>query len=197
MSEVITPVRGILPDHEIRRLCVSYDMLHPTIAGKNSDQSPSHGQSSYGYDITLGNMFKTYRENRSMFNAYDVLQPGKITEDAFDTHVIHSMDDAFILQPGGFCLAHSEQTFDMPANVLGLVKDKSTYARMGVGVFNTVIEPGWRGVLTLEIVNNSNRSVALAPYRGIAQVLFYGNEPCDNDYGSGKYQGAEGLEIPK
>lgn len=195
---MFTKMRGLLPDHEIRMLCVNHEMLSPYHATKIQKQSPSKGMSSYGYDITLGKTFKTFKDNRSLFNAYDVLRPGEITEDMFDTVEITLEDDAYILEGGEFCLAESEQYFKMPDNVTALVKDKSTYARMGISLFNTVIEPGWNGILTLEIVNHSNRPIALYPGRGIAQILFYGNEHCENPYGKeGKYQDAEGLEIPK
>lgn len=193
-----TKMRGLLPDHEIRLLCLNHEMLNPYHATKISEKSPSKGMSSYGYDITLGKTFKTFLDNRSLFDAYDYLKPGEITEDMFSTSEVNQSDDAFILKSGEFCLAESEQYFKMPDNVTGLVKDKSTYARMGISLFNTVIEPGWNGILTLEIVNNSPRTVALYPGRGIAQILFYGNSPCENPYGKeGKYQNAEGLEIPK
>lgn len=173
-------------------------MLKPYHATKIQKQSPSKGMSSYGYDIALGKTFKVFQDCKSLFNAYDFLKPGEVTEDMFHTNEITMECDAFILEAGEFCLAESEQYFKMPDNVTGLVKDKSTYARMGISLFNTVIEPGWNGILTLEIVNHSKRPVALYPGRGIAQILFYGNEHCENPYGKeGKYQDAEGLEIPK
>ena len=195
---MITKIRGLLPDHEIRQLCLNHEMLKPYHATKIQKKSPSKGMSSYGYDITLGKTFKIFKDNRNLFSDYDCLRPGEITDDMFYTTEIDLEDDAFILNGNEFCLAESEQYFKMPDNVLGLVTDKSTFARMGSSLFNTVIEPGWNGILTLQIVNNSPRPVALYPGRGIAQVLFYGNEPCENPYEKeGKYQNAQGLEIPK
>lgn len=201
MSDYTVKTRGTLPDNIIKFLCENHHMITPYIDRKNEDQSPSHGMSSYGYDITLGCTFKTYREPRSMFTSIErlTLQPGKINDEDFNTTKIHNPEDAFILGPGEFCLAESGEVFNMPSNVVGVVKHKSTFARMGIDVFaGTVLEPGWVGILTLEIVNKSSRPVALYPYRGIAQVMFEGCEPCDNPYRkNGKYQNAKGLEIPK
>lgn len=97
---------------------------------------------------------------------------------------------------GRFCLASSIELFQMPYNLVGTVRDKSTWARQGVSVFNTIIEPGWNGILTLELVFNGSKNLTIPAGAGIAQVLF-GRLECKGDYGDGKYQNATRLEEAK
>lgn len=95
------------------------------------------------------------------------------------------------LHPGQFLLAATREQFFMPADVLGVVHDKSTLARRGLSVFNTVIEPGWDGFLTLELVNNSDKTISLFQGQAIAQVVFHLlDEPTAQPY-EGKYQHQE------
>lgn len=95
------------------------------------------------------------------------------------------------LHPGHFLLAAAGEHFDMPDDLLGRVCDKSTWARRGLSVFNTVIEPGWHGYLTLELVNHGPESLCLHAGQGIAQVLFeLLDQPTEQPYPrDGKYQG--------
>lgn len=97
------------------------------------------------------------------------------------------------LAPGEFLLAAAEERFHMPDDLLGRVCDKSSWARRGLSVFNTVIEPGWRGYLTLELVNHGSSSLRLVRGQGIAQVLFEQlDEPTTMPYPEdGKYQDQE------
>lgn len=77
------------------------------------------------------------------------------------------------LAPREFLLAATVERFSMPPDLLGLVHDKSTWARRGLSVFNTVIEPGWSGYLTLELVNHGQNTIHLKRGMGIAQVVFH------------------------
>ena len=76
------------------------------------------------------------------------------------------------LEHGRFCLASAIEEFDMPADLVGVVHDKSTWARQGLSVFNTVIEPGFKGGLTLELVFHGNKELVIPAGAGIAQVIF-------------------------
>jgi dCTP deaminase len=87
--------------------------------------------------------------------------------------VLADQADDHWLAPGEFLLAAALERFTMPNDLLGLVHDKSTWARRGLSVFNTVIEPGWRGFLTLELVNHGQNSIHLQAGQGIAQVVFH------------------------
>jgi dCTP deaminase len=92
------------------------------------------------------------------------------------------------LRPGVFSLGSTVEKFTMPPDVVGVVHDKSTWARRGIAVQNTVIEPGWRGFLTLELTNHSTEDVELPPGTPIAQVLFHRLDHVPERTYSGKYQ---------
>lgn len=94
------------------------------------------------------------------------------------------------LQPGAFSLASTLERFRMPTDILGIVHDKSTWARKGLSVFNTVIEPGWTGYLTLELANHGTEVLELPEAVGICQVIFHVmTEPTEREY-RGKYHDA-------
>ena len=98
------------------------------------------------------------------------------------------------LEYGRFCLASAIEEFDMPADLVGVVHDKSTWARQGLSVFNTVIEPGFKGGLTLELVFHGNKELIIPAGSGIAQVIF-STLAHDARY-SGKYQGQSTDPVP-
>lgn len=86
---------------------------------------------------------------------------------------------------GRFVLASAIEEFQMPGTLMGIVHDKSTWARRGLSVFNTVIEPGWDGFLTLELVYHGNEPLHIPAGSGIAQVIFH--EVAVPAWYSGKY----------
>lgn len=88
--------------------------------------------------------------------------------------------------PGNFCIASAIEEFDMPDNLVGIVHDKSTWARRGLSVFNTVIEPGWNGFLTLELVYHGIGNLLIPAGAGIAQVIFH--QTLEHASYDGKYQ---------
>jgi dCTP deaminase len=93
-----------------------------------------------------------------------------------------------LLMPGEFILASTIEHFELPALILGVVHDKSSWARRGLSVFNTIIEPGWRGYLTLELANHGHEEITLSHEDPIAQIVFHRlDKPTDQPY-SGKYQ---------
>ena len=97
-------------------------------------------------------------------------------------------DTAYLTHSDRFCLAATREQFFMPPNVVGTVHDKSTLARQGLSVFNTVIEPGWRGFLTLELAYNGTQPLRLSRGMPIAQVVFsFTDEVVERPY-SGRYQ---------
>lgn len=100
------------------------------------------------------------------------------------------------LEPGEFLLAAAKEYFIMPRDVQGVVHDKSTWARRGLGAFNTIIDPGFEGYLTLELVNNSSQRIALLDMIPIVQVVFHLlDEPAERAY-DGKYQFQEAGPQP-
>lgn len=96
--------------------------------------------------------------------------------------------ETVVLSPGASCLASTMEEFFMPNDLLAFVHDKSTWARRGLSLFNTVIEPGWQGFLTLELVNHSDQKLFVAAGDPIAQIIFMRlEEPTEKPY-TGKYQ---------
>jgi dCTP deaminase len=93
----------------------------------------------------------------------------------------------FILQPGDFRLASTIEKFCMSRKLVGFVHDKSTWARLGVALQNTVIEPGWRGFLTLEISNHGKNPIRIGTGMPIAQIIFHSTDRLCEPY-DGKYQ---------
>lgn len=116
--------------------------------------------------------------------------------------VFHKMGGGHIQNPDGtrekfegvFTLASAIEEFDMPSTLTGIVHDKSTWARHGLSVFNTVIEPGWKGFLTLELVYKGNEGLFIPPGSGIAQVLFH--QTMEPRVYRGRYQNQEDKPTP-
>lgn len=101
------------------------------------------------------------------------------------------IEQTLILQPKEFRLASTVEYFRMPNDLMAQVCDKSSWARLGVTVQNTIIEPGWYGYLTLELVNHNSTTVAIRGGSPIAQIIFMAlQEATDSPY-SGKYQDQE------
>lgn len=98
------------------------------------------------------------------------------------------------LEHGRFTLASAIEEFDMPADLVGVVHDKSTWARQGLSVFNTVIEPGFKGGLTLELVFHGNKELVIPAGAGIAQVIF--SNLAHDAYYEGKYQNQSTDPVP-
>lgn len=176
----------LLSDNEIEKLSRENGLICPYVAEKTRPSSGlSYGPSSYGYDIRLGNEFIFYNDKHPIDPKEIRFKPNK------QRHI-----DPFLIYPGGFCLATSMEYLRIPPDVTGLVKDKSTYARCGIAVQNTVLEAGWAGQITLEISNHAPAAVMIYPGDGIAQILFeLGNTKCNNEY-NGRYQSQVGVTTP-
>jgi dCTP deaminase len=202
----------LLSDNSIIRLCEEQQLLTPFVREsvkeiktselttnsqnklKNVKHGPSYGPSSYGYDIQLDTTFKLFKNDVQMIDGIPVIDPMNFDETSFD--IIEGKQ--IIMPPHSFVLGVSKEYFKMPRNVTGLVMNKSTYARVGVDVFTTVIEAGWKGNLVLEFSNTTNRHVVLHANMGIAQILFIQSEDkCKTSYADrdGKYQGQTGVQT--
>jgi dCTP deaminase len=106
------------------------------------------------------------------------------------------VDQDFVMWPGRFVLGSSIELFTMPSDVLGMVCDKSTWVRRGISVHNTVIEPGWRGHLTVEIKNGGWRFRRIRAGDPIAQILFLRLEEATDTPYAGKYQDQDSRPVP-
>lgn len=202
----------LLSDNSIIRLCEEEQLLTPFVREsvkeiktselttnsqntlKNVKHGPSYGPSSYGYDIQLDTTFKLFKNDVQMINGIPVIDPMNFDETSFD--ILEGKQ--IIMPPNSFVLGVSKEYFKMPRNLTGLVMNKSTYARIGVNCFTTVIEAGWKGNLVLEFSNTTNRHVVLHANMGIAQILFIQSEDeCKTSYADrgGKYQGQTGVQT--
>ena len=101
-----------------------------------------------------------------------------------------------VLNPGEFVLASTMEHFNIPNDLIAFVHDKSTWARHGLSLFNTVIEPGWRGYLTLELVNNSSKHMEISAGCPIAQIVFMRLEESTDAPYTGKYQNQRAGAVP-
>jgi len=183
----------LLVDHQIRRLA-ERGMIKDFF---NEPYQPglSAGLTSCGYDARLSSEF--YMVRGDMWGWIDPLR-GVI--DAEMENVSICDDDVCIINPGDFILGRTMETFSMPDNVAAVCWGKSTYARCGIHVNVTPLEPGWCGQVTLEIFNQAPRAVGLHPGRGICQFQFHHlAERPEITYADkgGKYQGQVGVTIAR
>ena len=157
----------------------------------------SHGLTSYGYDISL---------SEHGFRVFSPIHCQEIDPKNFDANALLDVPLRRVgasrwwsLPPHTYALGVSKEYFHMPRNVLGLCLGKSTYARAGVIINATPLEPEWTGNLVLEISNSADLPVRIYANEGIAQVIFLEGEPCGISYADreGKYQGQTGLTPPR
>lgn len=151
----------------------------------------SYGTSSYGYDVRCANEFKIFTNINST-----IVDPKNFDEKSF----VEFTGDRCIIPPNSFALARTVERFVIPRDVLVICLGKSTYARCGIIVNVTPLEPEWEGYVTLEFSNTTNLPAVIYANEGIAQMLFFGgDEVCETSYKDrqGKYQNQEGVTLPK
>lgn len=157
--------------------------------GYNSYPALSFGTSSYGYDIRLGSeQFFCFQHAPGV-----VTDPKNFCAEALtESELFHDTkrkSSYYLLPAHTYALGVSKELITMPKNILGVLIGKSTYARCGVILNCTPLEPGWKGYITLELSNSSSSDCRIYADEGIGQILFFEGEPCENGYGeAGKYQ---------
>lgn len=161
---------------------VAAQIVSPCVP-KTSGGVLSYGLSSFGYDIRLGTDFKQVWST-------DGLDPKNPQERFCGLRYT----TPFWLEPGTFILGLSQEHFTMPSDVLGIGMGKSSYARCGVAINITPLEPGWCGHLVIEIANLGTSSVRIYPNEGISQIVFFRGQHPDNVY-SGYYQDQRAILV--
>ncbi len=159
--------------------------------GKQGKKCISYGTSSYGYDVRCAREFKIFTNINSA-----IVDPKHFDESSF----VNFSGDVCIIPPNSFALARTVEYFRIPRNVLTICLGKSTYARCGIIVNVTPLEPEWEGHVTLEFSNTTPLPARIYANEGVAQFLFFeSDEPCDLSYADrgGKYQGQTGVTLPK
>lgn len=185
-------VHGVLSDNEIAELCSGQSpMLDPFIPIQQG--KPSYGLGSFGYDLRLGNRFLIPRAG-----AAAILDPVNFPKNHFD---VYDAGDTYDLPPHSHVLSESVERFAMPDNVCALCWGKSSYARCGLLVNVTPLEPGWQGILTMTLINTTASVIRLHVGQGIAQAVFFrGQRPArtyvEKESGGG-YQNQDGVTLPK
>ena len=151
----------------------------------------SYGVSSYGYDVRCSNEFKIFTNTHSA-----IVDPKNFDPNSF----IDVTADQCVIPPNSFALARTVEYFKIPRSVLTLCLGKSTYARCGIIVNVTPLEPEWEGHVTLEFSNTTNLPAKIYANEGVAQMIFFESDQlCETSYKDrgGKYQGQTGVTLPK
>ena len=156
---------------------------------KDGEKLISYGVSSYGYDVRCSNEFKVFTNIHSA-----IVDPKSFDEKSF----VDIESDICVIPPNSFALARTVEYFKIPRNVLTVCLGKSTYARCGIIVNVTPLEPEWEGHVTLEFSNTTNLPAKIYAGEGVAQMLFFeSDEECSVSYKDrgGKYQGQTGVTL--
>lgn len=184
----------IKSDKWIRRMSEQYGMIEPfapaQVRKTNSGRVISYGVSSYGYDVRCADEFRIFTNINSA-----IVDPKNFTEESF----VSIKSDVCIIPPNSFALAHTIEYFRIPRNILTICLGKSTYARCGIIVNVTPLEPEWEGHVTLEFSNTTPLPAKIYANEGVAQMLFLeSDEACEVSYKDrgGKYQGQRGVTLP-
>ena len=178
-------------DRWIRRMAREHRMIEPFSDTQVREGVISYGLSSYGYDVRIADEFKIFTNINST-----IVDPKNFDPRSF----VDFEGPVCIIPPNSFALARTVEYFRIPRNVLTICVGKSTYARCGIIINVTPLEPGWEGFLTIEISNTTPLPAKIYANEGLCQILFLqGDEPCETSYADrkGKYQAQKGIVLPK
>ncbi len=186
---------SIKSDRWIEKMAREHGMIAPfessQVRETNGGKIISYGVSSYGYDVRCGTEFKIFTNINST-----IVDPKNFDEKSF----VDVNSDVCIIPPNSFALARTVEYFRIPRNVLTVCLGKSTYARCGIIVNVTPLEPEWEGHVTLEFSNTTTLPAKIYANEGVAQMLFLeADEVCAVSYRdrNGKYQGQTGVTLPR
>lgn len=186
---------SIKSDNWIRKMARDHGMIEPfepeQMRHADNGRVISYGVSSYGYDVRCADEFRVFTNINSV-----IVDPKNFAEQSF----VSVKSDVCIIPPNSFALAHTIEYFRIPRNVLTVCLGKSTYARCGIIVNVTPLEPEWEGHVTLEFSNTTPLPAKIYANEGVAQMLFLeSDEVCQTSYKDrgGKYQGQRGVTLPR
>lgn len=186
---------AIMSDKWIREMSQSKEMIHPFSEKQNRTENNekiiSYGLSSYGYDARVADEFKIFTNVDS-----HIIDPKSFSQDGFVTR----KSDVCIIPPNSFALARTVEYFKIPRDTLVVCVGKSTYARCGIIVNVTPLEPEWEGHVTLEFSNTTTMPAKIYANEGACQFLFFrGDQVCETSYADrdGKYMKQTGVTLPR
>lgn len=185
---------SIKSDKWIRAMAAEHNMIEPFVGNQvryhDERRVISYGTSSYGYDVRCANEFKVFTNINS-----SIVDPKGFDKNSF----VDVVSDVCVIPPNSFALARTVEYFKIPRSVLTICLGKSTYARCGIIVNVTPLEPEWEGHVTLEFSNTTPLPAKIYANEGVAQMLFLeSDEVCETSYldRGGKYQGQMGVTLP-
>lgn len=181
----------IQPDRWIRQQALQNKMIEPFVESQRREGVISYGVSSYGYDARVADEFKIFT---NVDNA--TVDPKQFSETSF----VDRKTNVCIIPPNSFALARTVEYFRIPRDVLVICLGKSTYARCGIIVNVTPLEPEWEGHVTLEFSNTTPLPAKIYANEGVCQFLFLkADSACDVSYKDrdGKYMGQEGVTVAR
>ena len=182
---------GVQPDKWIRDRSLNQGMIEPFTDGLRRENMISYGLSSYGYDARVSDEFKIFTNVDSA-----TVDPKAFSEQGF----VDRKTDVCIIPPNSFALARTVEYFRIPRDTLVICLGKSTYARCGIIVNVTPLEPEWEGHVTLEFSNTTPLPAKIYANEGACQFIFLkADEECETSYAdrAGKYMGQQGVTLPK
>ena len=181
----------VLSDRWIKKMVLEKEMIKPFVAGQKRNKNISYGLSSFGYDARVSNEFKIFTDVDSA-----IVDPKNFKSNSFVSRTANEC----VIPPNSFVLASTVEYFIIPKNILVICLGKSTYARCGIIVNVTPLEPGWEGHVTLEFSNTTPSPAKIYANEGAAQFIFLeGNEKPEITYEqrNGKYMKQTGVTLPK
>jgi dCTP deaminase len=181
----------IKADRWIREQSIKNGMISPFVESQKREGIVSYGLSSYGYDARVAPEFKIFTNVNSA-----IVDPKNFRMDSF----VEKNEDVCIIPPNSFALGRTIEYFKIPRDVLVVCLGKSTYARCGIIVNVTPLEPEWEGHVTLEFSNTTPLPAKIYANEGVCQFLFYQSDMvCDVSYKdrSGKYMEQTGVTLPR
>ncbi|MDO8608263.1 MAG: dCTP deaminase [Phaeospirillum sp.] len=182
---------SVMPDTWIREMATKNGMIEPFTDTPQRDGVISYGLSSYGYDARVSREFKIFTNVDSA-----VVDPKAFSQQSF----VDRETDVCVIPPNSFALARTVERFRIPRDVLVICLGKSTYARCGIIVNVTPLEPEWEGHVTLEFSNTTPLPAKIYANEGACQFIFLkGDTVCETSYRdrAGKYQGQQGVTLPR
>jgi dCTP deaminase len=181
----------VMPDTWIREMATTRGMITPFTDRLHRQGVISYGVSSYGYDARVSDEFKIFTNVDSA-----IVDP----KDFSDRSLVDRKTDVCVIPPNSFALARTVEYFRIPRDVLVICLGKSTYARCGIIVNVTPLEPEWEGHVTLEFSNTTPLPARIYANEGAAQFIFLkADSLCETSYADrqGKYQGQKGVTLPR
>ena len=182
---------SVLSDRWIKKMALEKEMIKPFVDKQKSDANISYGLSSFGYDARVSDEFKIFTDVDSA-----IVDPKNFKKNSF----VSRKGSECVIPPNSFALASTIEYFKIPKDILVICLGKSTYARCGIIVNVTPLEPCWEGHVTLEFSNTTPLPAKIYANEGAAQLIFLkGNEDPETTYAqrNGKYMKQSGVTLPK